>query len=690
MVKKVNSSRTLPTNEGSMNGINTIIGKNETFLDRNAKLIPSDETTTAITNMNWIAGHHTVSTVNDLYNIPDFILSQECYGSNVGDGNDALGQLWYVDNKSIVDTNNKPIEGAIYMLVNWKERGNAKGWSKTNIKPLISTSGEINVSYFNTNKEHNLLDTYTKWISSVTIYGDGTYTYTADGIHLNKSTSTKTYTSEESNTTFDVIDSINYNPTKENPFQVSYNVKTVKVLSQNHHSSTYSWDSNPIDLGTAGIFTDNGTGRPDASLGSNISDLEEDHVWLLKTDDNYSNTNNNHQLSRIITGVGISSTGELSYTYAFPRNWIHGMSSYSGKDYTYISYAQNGKYNATYLNPASDTNQGPLSAADYKLMHDHTLDIEERLEPQKEMNVPTGKMIYNIEVWDTDIKNKLATYTSINDLNSKSSIIVEQGTYVKASGIYPSFLPEVFNPMEISSTSGNWDNASIVSNPLPTELPNGQFKWNVDNSVGNGPKSINKYFIKNHGKSDIWIDTTYTLKQSVAGIKVYGKKCLVSENGGLVRKTTDNVKATVETSLTINIGYGICKWYGVCKQDPKALGENITEFIKSISSDTNHVNKDSNETLELTISNTKYIHTSSEYPYFIYVYPQAFGEIGEIGSGKQDATMWFNTINNTVKPVRVKIQSEITKYIDDYYLIYALGVNSLNTTPSLNFIKKKD
>lgn len=647
----------------------------------------TNEKAFAFTNTLKISGQKTVKSKDDLQYIPAAILSAQIDNYNsypedkkktlkvVLDGSDALGQIWWVQD-----------DKCFYQLVKWgKNPPTDNVWAKTNIKSALSvgdgTSTDVDINTINKNNS---------WITSVILKGDGTATYTHDGLHLKKTTSTYTYSNNSNASTFEVIDKINYDPSSTNPHQLSYNVKTVKVLSQNHHTSSYSWDSNLIDLGTAGIFSDNGSGRPDTSLGSNISDLEEDHVWMLKTDDDYSKTNNNHQLSRIITGIGLSSTGELSYTYAFPRNWIHGMSSYSGKDYTYIGYAQNGKYNATYLNPASDTNQGPLSATDYKLMHDHTLDIEERLEPQKEMNVPIGKMVYNIEVWDTSIKNKLATYTSTNDIGTKSSIIVEQGTYVKASDIYPTFLPEVFSPMKISSTDGNWGNSSIVSNPLPTRLPNDQFRWNVDNPTGNGPKSINKHFIKNHGKSDIWIDSTYTLKQNVNGIKVYGKKCLVSENGGLVRKTTDNVKATVETSLTINIRYGVCRWYGVCKQDPKTLGENITEFIKNISSDINHVNKDSNETLELTISNTKYIHTSTEYPYFIYVYPQAFGEIGEIGSGKQDATMWFNTINNTIKPVRVKIQSERTKYTDDYYLIYALGVNSLNTTPSLNFIKKKN
>lgn len=147
----------------------TIVGKEETFLDRNAKLVPSDETTTAITNMNWVAGHHTVKSLNDLYKIPKFILSQECYADKSGKGSDAIGQLWYVEDKP---------ERGYYMLVNWDNSGNFKthntdkpGWSKTNIKSLINEDGNRSTQYMN---KDNVYDN----IHSITVDGSDNHTYT--------------------------------------------------------------------------------------------------------------------------------------------------------------------------------------------------------------------------------------------------------------------------------------------------------------------------------------------------------------------------------------------------------------------------------------------------------------------------------------------------------------------------------
>lgn len=142
---------------------NTKIGEKETFLDRNAKLIPSDETSTAITNMNWIAGHHTVIDLDHLYKIPDFILSQSCYADKVSkNGKDAIGQLWYVEND--------PGKG-YYMLINWDNRRNAAGWSKTNIKSLINENGASSTQYMN---KDNVYDN----IHSITVDGSDNYTYT--------------------------------------------------------------------------------------------------------------------------------------------------------------------------------------------------------------------------------------------------------------------------------------------------------------------------------------------------------------------------------------------------------------------------------------------------------------------------------------------------------------------------------
>lgn len=142
---------------------NTQIGTKETFLDRNAKLIPSDETTTAITNMNWIAGHHTVKDLEYLYKIPDFILSQSCYADKVSkNGKDAIGQLWYVEND--------PGKG-YYMLIKWDNRHNAAGWSKTNIKSLINEDGNSSTQYMN---KDNVYDN----IHSITVDGSDNHTYT--------------------------------------------------------------------------------------------------------------------------------------------------------------------------------------------------------------------------------------------------------------------------------------------------------------------------------------------------------------------------------------------------------------------------------------------------------------------------------------------------------------------------------
>lgn len=61
------------------------------------------------------AGHKTVQTLNDLYNISDAILSDS--KSNVND--DSIGQEWYV-----VQENSK------YKLIDWENRTNSDGWAK--------------------------------------------------------------------------------------------------------------------------------------------------------------------------------------------------------------------------------------------------------------------------------------------------------------------------------------------------------------------------------------------------------------------------------------------------------------------------------------------------------------------------------------------------------------------------------
>lgn len=152
-------------------GTNTIIGDKETFLDRNAKLIPSDETTTALTNSKWIAGHHEVASLSELYNVHDFILSPSFYAggtdSDVTQGVDAVGQLWYVRDQK-----------CYYQLIDWSQRRNAAGWSKTNIKATTGPNGVDLTQYANTNGSGG------DCIKDLTVKGDGTISYTAWNLNM--------------------------------------------------------------------------------------------------------------------------------------------------------------------------------------------------------------------------------------------------------------------------------------------------------------------------------------------------------------------------------------------------------------------------------------------------------------------------------------------------------------------------
>ena len=60
-----------------------------------------------------IGGHRMVVTKSGLYNLTIPVLSEDTTG------NDAIGQLWYVQ-----------AEDCFYQLVNWQNRKNSNGWKK--------------------------------------------------------------------------------------------------------------------------------------------------------------------------------------------------------------------------------------------------------------------------------------------------------------------------------------------------------------------------------------------------------------------------------------------------------------------------------------------------------------------------------------------------------------------------------
>ena len=103
-----------------------------------------------IVRANQVMGHKTVPTLNDLYQIKDFILSDS--GNNTN--NDAIGQRWYV-----VD------QKKYYKLEDWDKRNQKEGW-----KQDVSESADVYII----KKEEWLLDETDLYKGDFTGYVDGT------------------------------------------------------------------------------------------------------------------------------------------------------------------------------------------------------------------------------------------------------------------------------------------------------------------------------------------------------------------------------------------------------------------------------------------------------------------------------------------------------------------------------------
>lgn len=220
-------------------GTKTNIGTKETFLDRNAKLIPSDETTMALTNAKWIAGHHTVATKEDLYNIYPFILNPKYYANSDEDTNhvETIGQLWYV----VADK-------AFYQLIDWNNRGNDHGWSKTNIKAFTGPGGTDNSVGIG-------LANNSDFISKIKIYGDGQL----EG-------ETKTFQNEQTNNTGKITNlgieqTINYDNAQVITYSyIDHNGKLwteASALRQPVHQISVVSNANKVTLSYNGISNGN-------------------------------------------------------------------------------------------------------------------------------------------------------------------------------------------------------------------------------------------------------------------------------------------------------------------------------------------------------------------------------------------------------------------------------------------------
>ena len=366
-------------------GTNTNIGTKETFLDRNAKLIPSDETTMALTNAKWIAGHHTVAKVQDLYNIYPFILNPKYYaGTDEDDANhtETIGQLWYVVS-----------DKAFYQLIDWNNRGNANGWSKTNIKAITSPGGINNEQHIGPND----------FITKVSINGDGklegttgTFTNsTSSGSYNNIATktvipvntqiltnvnidhtgklsytygirpvlsvtkaaaTTHSYTSSQPNLQFDVVDGIDVND-----HNITYHHSTITTLSQSHHGGSFNGDFlTSASLSSTGTLS--GTSKTFQNQQTNNTGKITNPGAALTI--NYDN-------AQVITYSYIDHNGKLWTEASALRQPVHQISVSSNANKVTLSYngisngdKQSTKYDID-LPIASKTNAGVITGNDF-------------------------------------------------------------------------------------------------------------------------------------------------------------------------------------------------------------------------------------------------------------------------------------------------------------------------------------
>lgn len=96
----------------------------------------SSSTGYGVVYANEISGHKTVSSLEDLYKLYDWMLSAS--GDNTD--NDAIGQLWYVVS-----------EGNFYQLKDWANRKSADGWQ------VFKTGSDVDLSGYAKTSELNAL-----------------------------------------------------------------------------------------------------------------------------------------------------------------------------------------------------------------------------------------------------------------------------------------------------------------------------------------------------------------------------------------------------------------------------------------------------------------------------------------------------------------------------------------------------
>lgn len=292
----------------------------ETYISYPSKLKMANPDGTAVTNASWIAGHKCVKKKSDLYTIKDFILSDEAYEGNTPNSDEAenaLGQLWYV----IEDY-------CFYQLISWADRNKEAGWAKTNIKASTNPggTGETSSETIGTDKASS------EWLTTVTINGDGSMSYTSDGLHLNLIEDSLSYSGENSTMVFDVITGLDI----DDNHTISYTYTKVTALSQSHHGGEIYTDANGgfitgVELSSKGKLSGEISNFGNSTQNNNayfptcddyvywsFANLDTAYTAIMMGD----NGAFGNDAVKILTYAYIDNLGQLHTSYVTPLPWL--------------------------------------------------------------------------------------------------------------------------------------------------------------------------------------------------------------------------------------------------------------------------------------------------------------------------------------------------------------------------------
>lgn len=691
-----------------------------------------------VTDAVMISGHRTVATKEDLYVIPQEILSSKKSNAGTSNGSDALGQLWYVED-----------ENCFYQLIKWGTDSDGNVWAKANIKSASKVNEDGTISDVIESAEAS----DGEWLTYVSVNGEGKMAMKSDGLHLTNTSNTNSYSSTSKNQIFSVIDSINVNG-----HTLSYNKTEITTLSQSHHGGSLSADSTGFitsvslsNEGTLSATKDN----------IKIDEIKEDNLSYVNT---YSTST-----FKVINGISIDNH-TISYTSReiTTLSQSHHTGSFEGDFLTSASLSSTGTlsgttgtFNNNYVNanayvvnnigqtPVYDNYEehSPL-LLDTNAISDGNFEVNDKISMGSQV-ITYSWLDHNGKLWNTYAipRNwihgpiQITTNTSYDtaSFNYKANGRQYSTNIPVAAYSYSDYDVTAYTMGFMSSYMNKYFSAIIndfqdrllgqeKNYTLPTLFISGTTfsVWNSSNTnvkTYTGQNSltveVGDYvqvrgsmcsFIKGTGElkstSGTWGNTipndgnfqmtanvnkkqytsagTITLfSQSMTATDWEGPKVFqISGTGNkakLVRKDADSTTKSTSVSVTLSVVYRANMWYGAVAFDPASWAANSTHKETEIVNKTGtSITAVSSTSIYRNIKMT----TTADNPYYIYIYKQG---IGTIKAAKTDAglpaTDWFNISS----PIPISIESSTNGYVTKYYMLYGKNYNMFQNTTGVTF-----